>query len=282
MTYARHIELDLSNARRVLVGGDIHGHLPLLTDALDRVGYDAAAGDRLILLGDLLDRGPDVLEIRDWLDANPTVATLLGNHCDMLTATVGITPMDDHAQPVNLFNNGGRWLLDFAPGHDDVGKLMGDLYEAGTDADRQALFDPRIVDFARRMAASPIAMTVVTPARNLVGLVHGDVPCTLWAEMIDGLEDPDPEIARHWTRQCCWSRNRFDRAKRAIVHGTPDPLDFDVGDIDHVFMGHSITKQPMTAGNCTWIDTGSYKHSLVTVVDVDTWIAALPANPGAA
>lgn len=278
VTSPRHVEIDLSDARRVLVGGDVHGHLSLLLDALKRVGYDASAGDRLILLGDLLDRGPDVMAIRDWLDANPTVAHLLGNHCDMFTASVGVTPMDDHAQPVNLFNNGGKWLLDFAPGHDDVGELMSALYLADTDRDRQALFDPGIIAFARRLAASPTAATVVTPGGNMVGLVHGDVPCSSWEEMIDGLEDPDPETARHWTKQCCWSRNRFDNARAAIVRGRPIREDFDVTGIDHVFMGHSITKEPMTAGNCTWIDTGSYKHSLVTVVDVDDWIAKLGAS----
>lgn len=283
MTYARHIELDLSRARRVLVGGDIHGHLGLLKDALDRVAYDAAAGDRLILLGDLLDRGPDVLEIREWLDANSDVVPMLGNHCDMLAGSVGVSVMDDYANPLNLLRNGGDWLLRFAPGYEeDFGGLIRDLIDADTDEERQAMIDPRIVAFARSMAASPVAITVATPGRRTVGLVHGDVPCTSWSEMIEGLDDSDPDVSRHWTRQCCWSRVRFDRAKRAMVHGTPDPEDFAVPDIDHVFMGHSITKEPMTAGNCTWLDTGSYKHGLVTVVDVDTWVANLPAEHGAA
>jgi hypothetical protein len=46
-----------------------------------------------------------------------------------------------------------------------------------------------------------------------------------------------------------------------------------IPDIDHVFMGHSITKEPLIMGNCSWIDTGSYKHGLVTIVDVDDWIS---------
>ncbi len=38
---------------------DIHGHLAELEEALGRIKSKAAEGDKLILLGDYIDRGPD-------------------------------------------------------------------------------------------------------------------------------------------------------------------------------------------------------------------------------
>lgn len=270
-----HVEADISDARRVLVGGDVHGHADLLREAMDRVGYDPTKGDRLILLGDLLDRGPDVEGIMRMLDEDPNIVCLLGNHCDMLTASVGVTEMDDHANPFTLFRNGGAWLLDHAPAHADLGELMKGIFDVSTMDQRMALFELRIVELARRMAASPVAMTVKTPGDRTIGLVHGDVPAPTWSETVAGLMHDDPQTARHWIRQCCWSRNRFDWAKRTAVRGgSPDPAMW-IPDIDHVFMGHSITKEPLIMGNCSWIDTGSYKHGLVTIVDVDEWISRI-------
>lgn len=270
-----HRELDLSSARRLIVAGDVHGHLSLLTDALERIGYSSEDGDRLVLLGDLLDRGPDVESIIEWLDANPTVLHLLGNHDDMLAASVGVTPMDDHANPYNLMRNGGSWLCRFTGGRFDDGMdLMAALIEA--EDDRGALVDPSIVAFARRLAASPVALTVRTPGGRRVGLVHGDVPAPSWQDLVAGLLNPDPFLARKAAKACMWERTRFDRAKMAMRFGEPDPADFVVRGIDHVFMGHSITKQPLVLGNCSWIDTGSYKHSLVTAVDVDDWLSGRP------
>jgi hypothetical protein len=32
--------------------------------------------------------------------------------------------------------------------------------------------------------------------------------------------------------------------------------------------------EPIVHSNCSWIDTGAYKTGLLTLVDVDEWIAA--------
>ena len=65
--------------------GDIHGCLEKLVRLLDRLHYDPAA-DRLIFLGDYIDRGPDsrgVLALLLRLQReNPANIFLLGNHED--------------------------------------------------------------------------------------------------------------------------------------------------------------------------------------------------------
>lgn len=273
---APHIVLDLSDARRLLVGADVHGHLDRLKEALERVGYDPDAGDRLVLLGDLLDRGPEVLGIHEWLLANPEVITLLGNHDEMLLGSLGLRPMDRWNNPVNLVRNGGDWLLDYAIGFEEderLGHLVSKL--VGHEGDAPPPFiDHRIMDFARRMAASPVAATVTTPWGRRVALVHADVPRATWDETVAALESPNA-LEAHATRiAVTWERRLFNRMERALGLG-PDALaqlDIGIPDVDHVFLGHSIVAEPTTAANITWLDTGPYRGGPITVLDVDAWL----------
>ena len=67
--------------------GDIHGQYAALQALLAHLGYDDDGahpqGRHLILLGDLVDRGPDVPGVLDWyqrLHARGRAQTVLGNH----------------------------------------------------------------------------------------------------------------------------------------------------------------------------------------------------------
>lgn len=69
---------------------DIHGHLAQLEEALERIKEKASEGDRLILLGDYIDRGPDsggvlrrVFELQKTYGPERVIA-LRGNHEEML------------------------------------------------------------------------------------------------------------------------------------------------------------------------------------------------------
>lgn len=70
---------------RTLVIGDIHGCLTALKTLLDLVA--PAADDRLVLLGDYVDRGPDsrgVLDVLIGLQAGGRLVALRGNHDEMM------------------------------------------------------------------------------------------------------------------------------------------------------------------------------------------------------
>jgi len=91
---------------RILVVGDVHGHPELLTNVLRRANY-APERDRLILLGDYIDRGPDArgaLELVKELVTGGAVA-LMGNHEKMLL---------DALQENNDGEAAGLWVMNGA------------------------------------------------------------------------------------------------------------------------------------------------------------------------
>ncbi|WXC60004.1 hypothetical protein SNK03_005856 [Fusarium graminearum] len=50
---------DVKLTGRIIIVGDVHGHLPELKNLLQKVSYDKKNGDQLIFVGDLINKGPD-------------------------------------------------------------------------------------------------------------------------------------------------------------------------------------------------------------------------------
>lgn len=74
----------MSNANpKIFAIGDIHGNLAKLRELLGRLPYRPGR-DRLVFLGDYLDRGPDAAGVLDLLcqlrQRDPGLIALLGNH----------------------------------------------------------------------------------------------------------------------------------------------------------------------------------------------------------
>lgn len=68
---------------------DLHGHFDELMSLLEVIEFDSEK-DRLFILGDIIDRGPQSAELLWWLmkEAPRSVYCLLGNHEDMLWGAV--------------------------------------------------------------------------------------------------------------------------------------------------------------------------------------------------
>ena len=66
---------------------DIHGDLPRYRAMLDLIHFDH--NDTLYILGDIIDRGPDGVDILLDIMNRPNVQLILGNHEAMLLATLG-------------------------------------------------------------------------------------------------------------------------------------------------------------------------------------------------
>jgi hypothetical protein len=67
-----------SKSRRTIVIGDVHGCFDELQDLLHDVG--ARPADRLISVGDLINKGPDSPAVIAWAMRTPNLECVLGNH----------------------------------------------------------------------------------------------------------------------------------------------------------------------------------------------------------
>ena len=105
---------DERKKRRLLVVGDIHGHIDKLEQVLNKAAY-VAGKDNLVLLGDYVDRGPrsrEVLALVSQLVHSGAIA-LLGNHeAMMMEAMRGILAGNVNPEHLELwFANGGEATL---------------------------------------------------------------------------------------------------------------------------------------------------------------------------
>lgn len=94
-------------ASRTIVIGDIHGCHNAFVRLLDLIAPDDS--DRLVLLGDLIDHGPDsrlVIDLAIQLQSKHEVVCILGNHEELL-----LNAIDSMDELANWLRNGGAATL---------------------------------------------------------------------------------------------------------------------------------------------------------------------------
>jgi serine/threonine protein phosphatase 1 len=72
-----HRELSMDK-KRTLIVGDVHGCFKELQELLEKVSYSKEE-DRLIFVGDLINKGPSSMEVIEWVKAEGS-EVVLGNH----------------------------------------------------------------------------------------------------------------------------------------------------------------------------------------------------------
>lgn len=170
----RVLKLPLNTSGRDFCVGDIHGMYHLLESALTEARFDPER-DRLISVGDLVDRGPDSARTLHYL-AQSWFYAIRGNHEDMLIRCYE-DPQDD-ANTQMWLNNGGHWWLE------QDQSLRRQMYEA--------------------VVVLPLAIELKTEA-GAVGIVHADIPPGLdWQGFISRIETGD----EHTEQTALWSRTR--------------------------------------------------------------------------
>jgi serine/threonine protein phosphatase 1 len=211
------LRFQANTAGRDFVVSDIHGAYGPMLNALRAVGFDTAV-DRLFVVGDTTDRGPESLRALAFLK-QPWVKALRGNHEDF-------------------------WLSMYEKGPPDpaVVEALGDRMNLGVDWWLAAPPDKRdaLVAEFRKM---PLAMEIETE-RGTVGLVHADVPRGMdWPTFVEKLQSGD----EHTIETAIWGRCRLKHGDASGVRG-----------IGRLFVGHSIQeKGPTRLGNVYAIDTGA-------------------------
>lgn len=188
------LQLPRNRHGRDFVVGDIHFKTTELHRGLHALGFDKAK-DRLIAVGDLIDRGRGVLDGLKLL-GEPWFFSVLGNHERMLIDAYEANPEARYSA------HGAGWWMTIA----DESKAM-------------------IIDKLRSL---PIVIELESD-QGVVGVVHADVPAGMtWPTFVEQLGEPAiEEIA-------LWGRDRIVEHHRQGVPGvwrvctghtwTPQPL----------------------------------------------------------
>ena len=207
---------------RDLIVGDIHGCASKLDAALERVGFDVEV-DRLICVGDLVDRGPESDAMVELLH-KPWLHSVRGNHEQMaISLAAGEIPMQMYLA------NGGAW------------NAINGL------AERRLIADA--------FEALPLAIELET-AEGLVVVLHAELPALRsWAECRALLMGGGVVAELAATMQ--WGRSRFNAH---AIHGVPT-TSFDrsrVSDVRSFVVGHTPVREPLRLGDHLYIDTGAW------------------------
>ena len=173
------LKLPANTSGRDFVVGDIHFKTIDLNKALHALQFDAKI-DRVIAVGDLIDRGPGMPDGLKLL-GEPWFFTVRGNHEQMLIDAYEENPDKPYSA------HGARWWLTVDEGS-----------------------KPMIIE---KLASLPLAIEIETHQGN-VGVVHADVPYgVLWDAFAADLDNPQfQEIAQ-------WGRERIKRHVRNGVKG---------------------------------------------------------------
>ena len=189
----KHIALSRNEKGRDFIVGDIHGETDQLVRALKRVSFDTSV-DRLISVGDLVDRGPDSLGALELL-AEDWFYAVVGNHEAMLMSD------DPGLQDVH-YRSGGAWAFEAAL------------------ADREAAEE--------KVRTLPYAITLEGPEGQIVGICHAEWPERDWARVSEAVERDKIREQMIWGRKRVRSgRPQKDRTADLLVHGhtpIPEPL----------------------------------------------------------
>ncbi|WP_084581478.1 metallophosphoesterase family protein [Sphingomonas azotifigens] len=215
--------------------GDVHGRRDLLEQLLARIDAERRADPRreehLILLGDLIDRGPESRGVVDLLLArshvDPGLTLLCGNHEEMLLAI-----LDGAADQLDAWLRFGGAECAESYGVDPL-DLRTQLPEAGIQRLRAAIPAAHLAFFRNLRSYFALGDYV---------FVHAGVR-------------PGIPIERQQARDLRWIRAPFLRS--TANHGAM------------VVHGHTISEEPESLPNRIGIDTGAYASGRLTALCID-------------
>lgn len=213
---------------RLFVVGDIHGCFDLLEVELAKVGFNKAQ-DTLVSVGDLVDRGPQSALAISYLEKSWFKA-IMGNHEAMCHPSYGGSPW--HCM------NGGDWYNEL----------------------------PEPQKFVKPLLELPVTLKVEHNGKAY-GFVHASVCGNRDWNRIEEIAEGFNKFDEH---PFLWDRTDFYGAKQLMQGAAKgwDESHFTIENIEHVYFGHTPIKEPMTVGNCTWLDTGAFATDNLTVIEI--------------
>jgi serine/threonine protein phosphatase 1 len=218
------------SGQRVYAVGDVHGRLDLFEALIAAIeADDAAAGPAdttVILLGDLVDRGPNsagvVARARTW-QRQRRVRILAGNHEEMFLASFESAGTLKHF----LRFGGKETVLSYG--------IERETYQQASVEEVQAMMHERVPREDRDFLASFEDMIAIGDYL----FVHAGIA-------------PGVPLEKQRTQELRWIREPF--LSHAEPHGVV------------VVHGHTIAAEPQDRGNRIGIDTGAYESGRLTAL----------------
>lgn len=247
--------LEANTLGRDFVVGDIHGCFSAYTKLLAGIQFDPTV-DRMISVGDLIDRGHDSLRCLNLL-REPYFHSVLSNHEQMM-----IDRFYGGRNGYYWFRNGGSWGIE-----------AWNDYNAGKTGNRVP-FDHSVelIDLLPLVDDLPFLITINTKAGKKYHILHAELPSHTTTVTDELLADPDKLLALATIQRgdgdaFLWARHVFspfycanlqDRNKILRTVKYNDSGMFN-DNLSHIISGHTILQRPMTILGQTNIDTGAFK-----------------------
>jgi len=224
---------------RDFVIGDLHGSYHLLDHAISRINFNPEI-DRIISVGDLINKGPQSMRCLEFLK-KPWFYAVRGNHEDLFINSYSCKRGIDNIKSKFAINNQQNlgWTSYI------------------TDEYRRELYE----EFMK------LPIIIEIPDNGMItAIIHGEVPIGMsWNEFKDNINFGDEDTIN----SALCSRDRFNQNINDKING-----------IDRIFCGHTPQRNGVKKlGNCFYIDTGAVYKSLsnnnisgnsLTVADVNT------------
>lgn len=238
---------------RDFVIGDLHGSYSVFENLLKNLNFDKTK-DRIISVGDLVDRGPDSYKCLQLLN-EPWFHCVKANHEEMMISAFFGGIIGHYWR-----NNGGKW------GYDLYAKLKLE--------NRDKFFDTEFGQLVCKASKLPYMISIERTNGTQVHVIHAELPPEV--VVIDSfLEDPEfvddlVTISNHEGSYLLWGRflflefYRFNLdnikkiARKVHNHISYYRLPLSQIDLSHIISGHTIVMRPLTIGNQTCIDTAAY------------------------
>ena len=216
--------------RRVYAVGDVHGRLDLLHALACAIEEDnraaRSARSTVIMLGDLIDRGPHSRAVVDYVldwQLRREMRIISGNHEEML-----LTCMTNPAVLVHFLRYGGTETLE------SYGMDPASLDIADFESVRQSLLQ-----------------AIPGRHRAFLGSFENMVEVGDYLFVHAGIR-PDQPLKKQKTSDLRWIREPF------LSHQSPHS--------HVVVHGHTITREVQLRANRIGIDTGAYRHGRLTAL----------------
>jgi len=252
--YVAHQTLPPNLLGRDFIVPDLHGSYALLMEHLQAVQFDPSR-DRLILTGDLIDRGPSSFECLLLL-TKPWVYAVMGNHEWMLLTWMAVRNSDYHT-PADFISNGGDWVF-------------------WLSAEQQQVLEDTIIP---KLLALPLVLTV-EDIRCPYHVAHGELvgrgclPDSLKNMDAPVLQDADltEDTVRALGTHIVWSRRLVRKANQARWDMFARGMAFDVEGVlltsapladglSITYVGHNIVPRAVMHQSHVYLDRGAYEET---------------------